>query len=207
MHDINISIDSWHDLDAIAQMHIDYMPSMSKKNKYFKKLLVYHYETVRDHKDNILVTADIKGILMGYVCIIKSLPQIYLTELKKYHLFIVVNILLVSKFNLQSIIRAILMNFTKTTLRRNGESGVRTNSNDILNWELRPIIVSKCYQGTGIAQALVGMAEKSLRERGEKKYFLRVNKDNLRAINFYTKIGMVTVGERNGVLIMAKTLI
>jgi GNAT superfamily N-acetyltransferase len=76
-----------------------------------------------------------------------------------------------------------------------------------LMYELKAIIVIKNYQGQNIAMKLLDHSEDILRAKGEKKYFLGVLQDNLRAINFYKKAGFLVMGsERNNALIMEKIL-
>jgi ribosomal protein S18 acetylase RimI-like enzyme len=55
---------------------------------------------------------------------------------------------------------------------------------------------------------LIERAEEDLLNKGESKYFLRVNRMNLRAINFYTKVGLKIVGtEGPDTLRMEKALL
>jgi len=75
-------------------------------------------------------------------------------------------------------------------------------------YELRPIVLRDDYQGSGLAEALIAKVEVALKEKHEEKYFLRVYKDNFRAINFYQKTGFIEVcSEGSNTLIMEKALI
>jgi len=66
------------------------------------------------------------------------------------------------------------------------------------------MVVRKDKQGTSVADRLISCGENSLMDRGEKKYFLRVRKDNARAIAFYNKVGFTTVREEGIRIVMVK---
>jgi len=66
------------------------------------------------------------------------------------------------------------------------------------------MVVRKDKQGTSVAVRLISCGEKSLMNRGEKKYFLRVRKDNSRAVAFYNKMGFTTVSNENNRIVMVK---
>jgi ribosomal protein S18 acetylase RimI-like enzyme len=82
----------------------------------------------------------------------------------------------------------------------------KTSASNLLKeyYELRPIVVTPDKQGTSVADRLISYGENSLINKGEKKYFLRVRKDNARAIAFYKKMAFTTVRHEDIRIFMAK---
>ena len=163
----NILIDKCEDIQSVANLHMEYLPSNYSNNKYFKKLLIYYYETCRDDRNNKLIVAEINGKIIGYACLVNSLKKLYVK-------MVGANIFDVPLISLR------LLYYQKNDFIKK-YFDIRINNNNQLQrlsfidkYELRPIIVSKDYQGTKVAYDLLLHAEDFLMNRGEKYYFLRV---------------------------------
>jgi colanic acid biosynthesis glycosyl transferase WcaI len=200
----NILIDKCEDIQSVVNLHMDYLPSNYNKNKYFKRLLRYYYETLRDDRNSKLISAEINGKIIGYACLVNSLRKLYLKMLGA-------NIVDVS-LNLLKLLYYQKNNFTMKYLNIHKNNNVKNNKElqriSLKNkYELRPIIVSKDYQGTKVAYSLLLHAEEFLINKGEKYYFLRVYKDNARAIKYYYKNGFNVIEEDDEqTSVMGKTL-
>jgi colanic acid biosynthesis glycosyl transferase WcaI len=203
---IKILIDKWEDIGSIVNLHLEYLPSNYQKNKYFKQLLAYYYETCRDDRNNKLISADIDGKIVGYVCLINSLKKLYVKMIGKKLVDVSQNLLSLIYCEKNCFLEKIYFAVSgKYNYREANDKYHRIT--DINKYELRPIIVIKDYQGTTVAQKLLINAEDFLINRGEKYYFLRVYKDNGRAIKFYCKNGFNVIGEDDEqTLVMGKAL-
>jgi ribosomal protein S18 acetylase RimI-like enzyme len=73
-------------------------------------------------------------------------------------------------------------------------------------YELRPIVVRKDKQGTSAAEKLIRRGEKTIVNLGESQYYLRVRKDNYRAIAFYNKMGFTKLRDEDARFVMVKNL-
>jgi len=208
MHNIKITIDSWKDMSVIADLHLEYLETSYTKNRYLKNLLVLYYMSCRDNRDNSLITLDMNGAIIGYACLVNSLNKLYFRRYFKNPLYMTKNfaMLLYSQngYIVTKTIERLFNEFCRFII-----SNVRNyyRANQFYNYyELRPIVVKEGYQGRGVAKILLAQAEELLRERGEKKYFLRVHEKNLRAINFYNKSGFNLIGHEGELWIMEKIL-
>lgn len=203
---LNILVDEWEDMESVANLHLEYLISSYTKDRLFKKLLIYYYDTCREDRNNKLITGDINGNIVGYACLIISLKKLYLKMIGKYFVVVPLNFLRLI-YSQKPVLRKIMYpnNTIKTYFRRTNENRVQRTL--INNYELRPIVVIKEYQGTNVAKKLLLHAEDFLMNKGEKYYFLRVRKDNVRAINFYYKNRFNVIGEDDEqTLVMGKTL-
>jgi ribosomal protein S18 acetylase RimI-like enzyme len=200
------------DLISLVNLHFQYLPTNFRDCKYSRNLIALFYKSFLRSDINMSFVAELNGLIVGYICIVRSLKELYLTMLKKHYLIVFINL-------------SGLIIYQKDTLNKEiiniGKSLFRKPNNDLLAknslhhilimesqpYELRPIVVRHDYHGTGLASALIARAEAALKERKVRRYFLRVSKDNLRAINFYRKTEFIDVGsEGSETLVMEKIL-
>ena len=192
------------DLDSIAKLHIDHMPISFPKCKYYFNLLKISYSSFLNRKENFCFLANNDNGIVGYICLIKSLRGLYIAAFKNHPISLFYNIvILICKFPVL---------FLKGLPRRLRcflpWSGKKLTPNfRKINYELRPIVVRADYQGSSVARTLMSYAEDILREKGEKEYFLEVRVNNIRAVNFYRKIGLKLVWFDGDIrYVMVKTL-
>lgn len=62
------------------------------------------------------------------------------------------------------------------------------------------------YRGRGIGKEIIQYVEDFFTKSNVSEYHLRVSSRNEKAINLYTKIGMIKINEEDGSLRMKKTL-
>lgn len=174
------------DIEAIAKLHIDYLSLSFPKNDYYYNLLKIYYSALLNSKTNFCLVGCVEGDVVGYICFVNSFVNIYKQILKgmKRELFsnIIKCVFYYAVDYLFFLKRQSLLFFRNLYIE---EMGFRR----FIIYELRPMVVAKTYQGTSMASTLIKAAEKILLAKGEKRYFLRVKKDNIRAINFYLKVG------------------
>lgn len=201
---INIFIDKWQHIESVVNLHTEYLPSNYPKNELFKKLLFLYYQTCRDDRHNKLVSAEIDGKMVGYVCLINSLNKLYLKMIGYNILFMVPILVNFIYYQKKYFLRKIL---NKIFIKNNKYDNKKNQCKDLNNiYELRPIIVIKDYQGTTVAQKLLSKAEEFLVNKGEKYYFLRVYQNNVRALKFYNRNGFDIIRAEGEQLVLVKTL-
>lgn len=64
----------------------------------------------------------------------------------------------------------------------------------VVDDEVEQVYVSAAYRGTGVAQVLIGEAERQVRANGHRKAWLAVVAGNARARAFYERAGWVDEG-------------
>lgn len=193
------------DLPAIAKLHIDHMPLTFPSCRPYFNLMKLIYSSFLFNKEGICHVATMDNTIVGYVCFCKFSKNIYTTAFKNYPVGFCCNVMML-------LIRfpVFFLNGVPRVLRtlRLSRSNDRPATSDTDLWEedyeLRPIVVRKDKQGTSVADRLISCGEKSLMNRGEKKYFLRVRKDNARAIAFYKKMGFTIAGDEDIRIVMTK---
>jgi ribosomal protein S18 acetylase RimI-like enzyme len=195
------------DLPAIAKLHLDHMPLTFPSCRPYFNLMKLMYSSFLFNKEGICHVATIDNTIVGYVCFCKHSKIIYTTAFKRYPVGFCFNVMMLllrfPAFSLKGVPRVL------RTLRLSRSSNQPKKSDADLwedFYELRPIVVRKDKQGTSVAEGLISCGERSLQNRGEKKYFLRVKKDNARAIAFYEKVGFTIVGDEDIRIVMAKDM-
>ena len=195
------------DLPVIAKLHIDHMPLTFPPCRPYFNLMKLIYSSFLVNKEGICHVATIDNTIVGYVCFHKCSKQIYTTAFKNYPVGFCYNVVMLllrfPVFFLNGVPRVL----RTLRLSRSSEQPV-TSGSDLWkeDYELRPMVVRKDKQGTSVAERLISCGEKSLVDRGEKKYFLRVRKDNPRAVGFYNKTGFTAVRDEGIRIVMVKDL-
>jgi GNAT superfamily N-acetyltransferase len=163
------------------------------------------YSSFLVNEEGICYVATIENTIVGYVCFHKCSKKIYTSAFRNYPVRFCWNVIMLllrfPAFFLKGVPRVL------RTLRLSRSSKQPTTADSDLwkgDYELRPMVVRKDKQGTSVADRLIACGENSLMNRGEKKYFLRVRKDNTRAIAFYSKVGFTTVREEGIRIVMVK---
>jgi GNAT superfamily N-acetyltransferase len=196
-------------LASVADLHLNYLPSKFSKTKLSCKILQYIYHSFVHSKHDIALVSDIDGQIIGYVCLVTSLKRLYIAALKNNHVYLLFNVIALMVLQSQIITRDICPKIRSLSNFRNDNSchGQTVLMNVDNMKELRPIVVRADYQESLVAKALLHHAEEWLKLSGEHKYFLRLYRSNVRAINFYRKAGFKVAGtEGADTLIMEKTL-
>ena len=195
------------DLPVIAKLHIDHMPLTFPPCRPYFNLMKLIYCSFLVNKEGICHVATIDNTIVGYVCFHKCSKQIYTTAFKNYPVEFCYNVVMLllrfPGFFLNGVPRVL------RTLRLSTSREQPTTANSDIwkeDYELRPMVVRKDKQGTSVAERLISCGEISLVDRGEKKYFLRVRKDNPRAVGFYNKTGFTTVRDEGIRIVMVKDL-
>lgn len=204
---LNIRILEAEDLPIIAKLHIDHMPLTFPPCRYYLNLMKLIYSSFLANKESICYVATIDNTTVGYVCFHKCPKKIYTTTLKNYPVAFCCNVLMLllrfPVFFMNGLHRV------KKTLRLS-TSHNQTTISDFDSWEesyeLRPMVVRKDKQGTPVAEELISRGENILVKRGEKRYYLRVRKDNARAIAFYNKMGFIKLRDENIRIVMIKNM-
>jgi ribosomal protein S18 acetylase RimI-like enzyme len=193
------------DLPVIAKLHLDNMPLTFPECRYYFNLMKLIYSSFLVNKEGICRVATIENNIVGYVCFFKSSKKIYISAFRNCPVAFCCNVMMLllrfPVFFLKGVPRVL------RTLSSSGSSKQTTTSDPDLweqYYELRPIVVRTDKQGTSVADRLISCGENSLMNRGEKKYFLRVRKDNARAIAFYSKMGFTTVRHEDIRIVMVK---
>ena len=202
---LNIRNLELEDLPVIAKLHIDHMPLTFPPCRYYFNLMKLIYSSFLVNTEGICYVATIDNTIVGYVCFHKCSKKIYTSAFRNYPVGFCCNVVMLllrfPAFFLKGVPRVL------RTLRLSRSSKQPTTADSDLwkgDYELRPMVVRKDKQGTSVADRLIACGENSLMNRGEKKYFLRVRKDNARAIGFYNKAGFTTVREERIRIVMVK---
>jgi len=202
---LNIRNLELEDLPVIAKLHIDHMPLTFPPCRYYFNLMKLIYSSFLVNTEGICYVATIDNTIVGYVCFHKCSKKIYTSAFRNYPVGFCCNVVMLllrfPAFFLKGVPRVL------RTLRLSRSSKQPTTADSDLwkgDYELRPMVVRKDKQGTSVADRLIACGENSLMNRGEKKYFLRVRKDNARAIGFYNKAGFTTVREEGIRIVMVK---
>jgi GNAT superfamily N-acetyltransferase len=201
----------YNNVQGVVTLHLNLLETNFIKNIYSSKIIEYYYKSLIDLNENIAYYSIIEDTIAGYICFIKSLRTIYIKMIKDYNVLFVINCMAYistqPKIFCQDIINRLLAlgkNCRQRILMENHE--LNKIKNDF--YELRPMVVAPMHRGSGLAHLLIERAEQDLLNKGESKYFLRVNRMNQRAINFYTKVGLQIVEtEGPDILRMEKVLL
>jgi ribosomal protein S18 acetylase RimI-like enzyme len=162
----------------IAELHITYLNSKFTGN-HGAILLESYYKALCARKGGVCYIAMVNNRVVGYICGIWNLREIY------YYLF--------RKFFIKFLTRLILQTFENPTILLNliNKLTGRTQQLSDTGYELRPIVVSKECQGKGVASELLKMLLVDAKNRGYEKIHLKTETDNNRAQAFYEKSGFI----------------
>ena len=195
------------DLPVIAKLHIDHMPLTFPPCRPYFNIMKLVYSSFLSGKEGFCGVATVGTAVVGYICFHKYPKKIYTAALKNHPVGLLGNVLLLflrfPVYFFNGVPRVL------KTLRSSRSAKEPTSSVSDLwkeTYELRPMVVRKDNQGTPAAGQLMSWGEKTLMDRGEKKYFLKVRMDNPRAIAFYNKMGLTTAASENIRIIMVKDL-
>ena len=193
------------DLPVIAKLHMDHMPLTFPKCRYYFNLLKIIYSSFLFNKDCICHVATIDSNTVGYVCLHRCSRKIYISAFRKFPVAFCCNAMMLLLRSPAHFLKGMPRVLGTLSLLKSGKQA-KTSDCDLWNehYELRPIVVRKDKQGSSVADRLITCGENSLVNREEKKYFLRVRKDNHRAIAFYIKMGFTTVGDEDIRILMVK---
>jgi len=195
------------DLTVIAKLHIDHMPLTFPPCRPYFNLMKLIYSSFLYNKESICYVATIDNTTVGYVCFQKFSKKIYTTACKNYPVSFCCNVLiLLIRFPVFFLNGLPRVHRTLKLSRSNNQSTASDSDSWEKNYELRPIVVRKDRQGTPVAERLISRGENTLVNKGEKKYFLRVKKDNTRAIAFYNKMGFTKLRDEDVRIVMVKNL-
>jgi hypothetical protein len=198
----NLALD---DLSVIAKLHMDHMPLTFPPCRPYFNLLKLIYSSFLVTKEGICHVATMDDNVIGYVCFHKCSKTTYISAFRNCPVAFCWNVMMLflrfPVFFLKGVPRVL----GTLSLSRTSEQPA-TSDSDLCTglYELRPIVVRKDKQGTSVADNLISCGEKSLINSGENKYFLRVRKDNARAIAFYNKMGFITVRDEGVRIVMVK---
>jgi GNAT superfamily N-acetyltransferase len=202
---LNIRNLELEDLPVIAKLHIDHMPLTFPPCRPYFNLMKLVYSSFLVNEEGMCYVATMDDTIVGYVCFHKCSKKIYTSAFRNYPVRFCWNVMVLllrfPAFFVKGVPRVL------RTLRLSRSSEQPKTMDSILwkeDYELRPMVVRRDKQGTSVADRLIACGENSLMDRGEKKYFLRVRKDNARAIAFYNKVGFSTVGEEGIRIVMVK---
>lgn len=195
------------DLPVIAKLHIDHMPLTFPPCRPYFNLMKMVYSSYLFDKEGICGVATMDNNVVGYICFHKRSKEIYTTAFKKYPVGFCCNVALLLLRFPASFLKGVPRVLRTLRLSRSGE---HPSASDSEVWkeiyELRPMVARKDKQGTPVASRLVSWGEQTLIKRGERRYFLRVRKDNPRAIAFYNKVGFVKAADEDVRIVMVKNL-
>ncbi len=184
-----------NDLDGIAALHTKCF-SEYFLTKLGNNLLSKYYKEFMTSDDIVIVYTDeddkIVGLLVGTPA--SSTGRNNFIKHNFVSVFFKI-LLLCVKFDKDTWDRVLA--FLKLHLKNN--KNVHDSSNCCKGKEMRllSICVSDDYKGRSVAESLVIEFEESLRLLGYDSYALTVFKSNLRANNFYMKMGMTVKKETN----------
>jgi GNAT superfamily N-acetyltransferase len=200
------------DLKYVAELHVKYLPSTFIDCKYTRNLLEFFYESFIKSNINMSFVAVSNGLIIGYICIVKSLRELYIKMIRRYYCNIIIYLGGLLLYQRGLVLGDLLNRGKALIIRKKGyqqpNSRIHfTHATRGYSCELRPIVIRQEYRGSGLASALIASAEAALKERREDGYFLKVYKNNFRAINFYRKEGFIELdSEETGILVMEKSL-
>jgi ribosomal protein S18 acetylase RimI-like enzyme len=204
---LNIRNLELEDLPVIAQLHLDNMPLTFPDCRYYFNLMKLIYSSFLVNKEGISYVATLDNNIVGYVCLHKSSKKIYVKAFRNCPVAFCCNVIMLLLRFPFLFLKAVPRVLRTLSLSR---SSMKPEMLDSDFWkeyyELRPIVVRTDKQGTSIADRLISSGENSLMSRGEKRYFLRVRKDNARAIAFYNKMGFTTVRYEDIRIVMIKNV-
>lgn len=211
---IQISPIRREDLPGVRELHFAYLPTNLPRCAAAHYLMEYYYESflITDH--NLALTAKNGGEVVGYICLVGSARELYGKLLRNHPgAVIMASLEICSRYPVAFLkdmlkrLRSLLTGGRKTATRLLAGEGSGCFTPGERWYELRPIVVMDDYRGKSLALDLVRQAEEVLQARGEKQYFLRVYRNNRRAIGFYQKAGLkVGRTEREQTLLMVKHL-
>lgn len=174
------------DLDEIAKIHKESYPEDHFLNEFNLFLIKKYYKGFLKYPILFLVCIKhekICGFILGVESDISSKAKSDFIKENKYILMqYVISRIFSKKFILKFFPRFI--NLVKSSFLNRLNKKETTISLE-KSFQLLSIAVSNEEKGKGIANILVGNFEKMLKKDSIKKYFLSVNKSNIRAIKFY----------------------
>jgi ribosomal protein S18 acetylase RimI-like enzyme len=194
------------DLPEIANLHLKYLSTNFCTRRHSVKLLSFYYQSLSE-AGQISYVAEVKGDVAGFVCVLISPKAVYLHQIRKYFLKSLLNIseMIACKICHNPAVNLRFFMSHLQNLLGNRQNSALSQQKDGLP-ELRPIVVRPDLQGTSVARSLMAAAENDLRARGISRYFLWVENYNLRAVNFYRRIGFIAKEEVENYLVMEKLL-
>jgi GNAT superfamily N-acetyltransferase len=202
---LNIRNLELEDLPVIAKLHIDHMPLTFPPCRPYFNLMKLVYSSFLVNEEGMCYVATMDDTIVGYVCFHKCSKKIYTSAFRNYPVRFCWNVMVLLLRFPAFFVKGVPRVLRTLRLSRSSEQPKTMDSNLWKeDYELRPMVVRRDKQGTSVADRLIACGENSLMDRGEKKYFLRVRKDNARAIAFYNKVGFSTVGEEGIRIVMVK---
>ena len=202
---LNIRNLELEDLPVIAKLHIDHMPLTFPPCRPYFNLMKLVYSSFLVNEEGMCYVATMGDTIVGYVCFHKCSKKIYTSAFRNYPVRFCWNVMVLLLRFPAFFVKGVPRVLRTLRLSRSSEQPKTMDSNLWKeDYELRPMVVRRDKQGTSVADRLIACGENSLMDRGEKKYFLRVRKDNARAIAFYNKVGFSTVGEEGIRIVMVK---
>jgi ribosomal protein S18 acetylase RimI-like enzyme len=195
------------DLSAIAKLHMEYLPLTFPPCRYYLNLVKLIYSYYLFCKETICWVATIDSNIVGYVCLLKYSNKLYISAFKYCPAPFCYNAIMLfirfPNYFLKGLPRVLR---TLSLSKPSKPSAATVSDLRKEHYELRPIVVRDDKQGSSIAVRLISCGENSLSNKGEKKYFLQVRKDNPRAIAFYRKMGFRTVSYADIRIVMVKDI-
>ncbi len=167
------------DVQAVAKLHLQWLNTSFTGKPGLKLLEIYYQQIVRE-QGAVGYVADVRGAVAGYVC------GVWDTSHVKRNLLFHGN----GKLAFWSLVHVFSHGFLKTISKR-----IFQPSTDfqLAGYELRPLVVSPAYQGSGVARQLINQLIQDALYRNYSTIFLKTGKNNLRAQAFYTKYGFERV--------------
>lgn len=191
----------------IAKLHIDHMPLTFPPCRPYLNIMKLVYSSFLSDKEGFCGVATMDAAVVGFICFHKFPKKIYTTALKDHPARFLGNVLLLFlRFPVYFFNGVPRVLKTLRASRSAKEPAAPVSDSWKETYELRPMVVRRDNQGTSAAGQLMSWGEKTLMDRGEKKYFLKVRTDNPRAIAFYNKMGLTTAASESIRIIMVKDL-
>ena len=151
-----IKVNCCANIKDVVKLHLNYLPTSFKKSHHMHDLLFYSYEITCKDLNSIFISIEADYVTVGYICIVGSHRSHYLKILKKYYFRPLVKALLVLLPFQRHIFKTIskrLMIILSGEYNRFNVSGSRSEDYSKI-YEIRPMVVTKNFQGTGLARYL-----------------------------------------------------
>jgi hypothetical protein len=186
----------YNQIQDVVTLHLNFLETNFINNISSSNLLRYYYNSLINLKENIAHYSMVDDNIVGYICFVRSLRNIYLKMIKEYNVLFAINYVANMPTQPKIFYRDVinrLLTLGKNIRQRTSIENHDLDKNKKEIYELRPIVVVPMHRGSGLAHLLIERAEQDLLNKGENRYFLRVYRTNQRAINFYRKVGLEIV--------------
>lgn len=185
--EIKVERVSEQDINEIVILHCKVFENYFLKNLGID-LVNKYYQAYYCDKGTIFFKASYKNEIIGFILVTSNYSNI-IKSFYKDNFFSLSQKIVIETLKMNRTIFSGLKSRIVNVFKTSKEANVEEEENCLLS-----IAIVDSFRGKKIADLLIGKVEMQLNHEHVKAYSLSVKKDNIRAKNFYKKIGFEKIG-------------